>query len=508
MRLTKVIVAVDAQLGDPASSTSRSTVRAATTRPRTTPVDGDSIAIDVPNGAVDLSESAGSATSLADYTSSYRCVNTAEGSEDEPVTGEGTTITNLVVAEGDEWHCTFTNTRKKGTVKLVKHIVPVATQLGDPGKFDLAIDGEGAYDGSKDEAGNGDSVTVTVPNGLVDLSETADDETNLGDYLSSYRCEADGHDPITGEGTLDQRPAGHRGRRVDLHLHQHAQAGRGEAGQGHRAGRRAARRPGQVRPQHRRRGQQRRLQGTRPATAIPSPSTFRTASSTCPRQRTARPASSDYTSSYTLRRRRPRPGHRRRHVDRRPARHRRGRLDLHLHQHPQEGHGDGRQAAQPDERQRSVRPLDRRTAELRRDRRGPRPRRVGRRSRFRPAPPRLRKPAGTGTTLGAYISSYRCENVAQGEDQPVSGNGTAVQGISVTTGDDWVCTFTNVRKPRVVVKKLTEPAGDDATTFAFTSDLPATAAAEGSQAIGENGSFTLQARPAGRHARRARHATR
>ena len=61
---------------------------------------------------------------------------------------------------GDDWTCTLTNTRKSGHVKLVKDIVPVDEQLGDPGKFDLHIDGEGAYDASKTDAGDGDSVEL------------------------------------------------------------------------------------------------------------------------------------------------------------------------------------------------------------------------------------------------------------------------------------------------------------------------------------------------------------
>ena len=48
-------------------------------------------------------------------------------------------------------------------MKLVKDIVPVDEQLGDPGKFDLNIDGEGGYDATKANAGDGDSVELDVP---------------------------------------------------------------------------------------------------------------------------------------------------------------------------------------------------------------------------------------------------------------------------------------------------------------------------------------------------------
>ena len=71
------------------------------------------------------------------------------GSEDAPVSGTGTDVSALAVKPGDVWTCTFTNTRKGGHVKLVKDIVPVNEQIGDPGKFDLKIDGEGGYDASR-----------------------------------------------------------------------------------------------------------------------------------------------------------------------------------------------------------------------------------------------------------------------------------------------------------------------------------------------------------------------
>ena len=101
-------------------------------------------------------------------------------------------------------------------MKLVKDIVPVDEQLGDPGKFDLNIDGEGAYDATKTDAGDGDSVELTVPNGYVDLSEAAGTGTSLSDYTSSYSCTAEGHDAGHRLGHLDRRSARRRRRRLDL----------------------------------------------------------------------------------------------------------------------------------------------------------------------------------------------------------------------------------------------------------------------------------------------------
>ena len=60
----------------------------------------------------------------------------------------GHLVIELPVSAGDDWRCVLRNERKQAGVKLTKVIVAVDQQLGDPGKFDLNIDGEGAYDKS------------------------------------------------------------------------------------------------------------------------------------------------------------------------------------------------------------------------------------------------------------------------------------------------------------------------------------------------------------------------
>ena len=96
-------------------------------------------------------------------------------------------------------------------MKLVKDIVPVDEQLGDPGKFDLNIDGEGGYDASKSDAVDGDSVELTVPNGSVD-SERGRGHGHEPGRLHE-RLLVHGAGPRGGQrfGHLDQRPAGRRG---------------------------------------------------------------------------------------------------------------------------------------------------------------------------------------------------------------------------------------------------------------------------------------------------------
>jgi uncharacterized repeat protein (TIGR01451 family) len=141
----------------------------------------------VPTGQFTLSEGAGDSTDLDDYVSTWECVN--KGDEQTKETGTGTSI-QLTVAAGDSWSCTITNTRKKGTVTLKKTVVPVDPQKGDPGRFDLTIDGEGSYDKTAENQGDGGSVTLEVPTGPVDLSEAGGDDpaTALGDYRTTYEC--------------------------------------------------------------------------------------------------------------------------------------------------------------------------------------------------------------------------------------------------------------------------------------------------------------------------------
>ena len=52
-------------------------------------------------------------------------------------------------------------------------IIAVDQQLGDPGKFDLNIDGEGAHDKTLEDAVNGSSTSLAVPGGPVAFSEDA-----------------------------------------------------------------------------------------------------------------------------------------------------------------------------------------------------------------------------------------------------------------------------------------------------------------------------------------------
>ena len=60
---------------------------------------------------------------------------------------------------------------------------------GDPGRFDLSVNGQVVLAG----AGDGASVTLTVPPGSYDLTEVAAAETNAGDYRSIVECKRGVH---------------------------------------------------------------------------------------------------------------------------------------------------------------------------------------------------------------------------------------------------------------------------------------------------------------------------
>ena len=49
-----------------------------------------------------------------------------------------------------------------------------------------------------------------------------------------------------------------------------------------------------------------------------------------------------------------------------------------------------------------------------------------------------------------------------------------------------------MRKPLIIVKKVTEPAGDETTSFPFASNLPQTAAGDGGQPVAHDGGFSLK----------------
>ena len=142
--------------------------------------------------------------------------------DDTPVSSSfsaGTLLGTVDVAAGARILCTITNDRRTGRIRVVKDIVPVDGQLGDPGKFDLQVDGSTV----RSDAGDGDGSTfVTKPTGSHSVGELGGTGTSLADYDASVACaDADrrtGLDERIGPVVADAR----RRQGRDLHDHEHA----------------------------------------------------------------------------------------------------------------------------------------------------------------------------------------------------------------------------------------------------------------------------------------------
>jgi len=133
-------------------------------------------------GTHPVSELAAGMTNLANYTTTLQCVNAAGAVVVPP--GGGTlsaTAADVAVGPGDVITCTFTNTRGRGTLEVVKHLVP----LTDAGRFDLFINGTLVRAAAGDGQGSG---AVPVNAGINMVSELGSGLTNLADFTSSVLC--------------------------------------------------------------------------------------------------------------------------------------------------------------------------------------------------------------------------------------------------------------------------------------------------------------------------------
>jgi hypothetical protein len=137
-------------------------------------------------GTYAITESAGTNTTLDDYTSKLAC---DDGEESIPVTEQG-----VKLLSGQDITCTFTNTRLTGTVKLVKSLSPAS----DSGRFNLQLDGATQAAAVGDGGASG---TLSVNTGSHTISEVAADGTSLADYTSSASCEVGGQVIASGEVT-------------------------------------------------------------------------------------------------------------------------------------------------------------------------------------------------------------------------------------------------------------------------------------------------------------------
>lgn len=117
-----------------------------------------------------------------------------QGGWADPAGGGATTLTLPTVRRGEDWYCTYRNARNIGTIEVRKALAPA----GDPGRFDLDIDG-----GSPEAVGvgNGGSTgAVTVAGGVPHTISEAPHAGTAGAYATTYVCTSGGAPVASGEG--------------------------------------------------------------------------------------------------------------------------------------------------------------------------------------------------------------------------------------------------------------------------------------------------------------------
>jgi fimbrial isopeptide formation D2 family protein len=132
-----------------------------------------------------VGETAGTGTSLSNYTSSIAC-RADNGSGAVVASSSNTGPLTVNVTNGSDIVCTISNTRQTGKLEVVKDLSP----SNDPGKFNLQIDGSTAGTGAN-VGDNGTTGEVTLNTGTHTVGETAGTATSLADYASSILCKAD-----------------------------------------------------------------------------------------------------------------------------------------------------------------------------------------------------------------------------------------------------------------------------------------------------------------------------
>jgi prealbumin domain-containing protein len=146
--------------------------------------------VSVTTGQHTIDETAGTATSLGDYSQSTSCVDTAHPND------PAVTVKTVQVDKGDHWVCTITNTRKTATVKVTKALSPAS----DAGKFNLLVDGAAKATNVGD---GGTTGTVVVLPGAHTVAEAAGTGTDLANYSSTLACKDTAHgNAADNDGTL------------------------------------------------------------------------------------------------------------------------------------------------------------------------------------------------------------------------------------------------------------------------------------------------------------------
>ena len=150
--------------------------------------DGDQGSKDVAPGDYTVSEDGANGTDLTKYDKSIACTTNGAASE----SGNGASLGGVTVDSNDEVVCTITNTRRKGSITVVKDLVPST----DDGRFDLKVDA----DVVKAAAGDGDQGSKDVAPGDYTVSEDGANGTDLTKYTKSIACVTNGQASESGNG--------------------------------------------------------------------------------------------------------------------------------------------------------------------------------------------------------------------------------------------------------------------------------------------------------------------
>ena len=133
-----------------------------------------------------FTETQGASTNLANYNSTYSCVDQNGKAQGLPTNVAYSGSFSVPVDTGQDIVCTITNARKP-QLKVDKVLVPAA----DAGKFNLQIDGSTAGTGAN--VGNGGTTGfLDVTAGQHTIGETAMAGTSLANYDTTYSCSVNG----------------------------------------------------------------------------------------------------------------------------------------------------------------------------------------------------------------------------------------------------------------------------------------------------------------------------
>jgi Prealbumin-like fold domain len=139
-----------------------------------------------------ISETAGSNTSLSNYTTTVACVDEANGNASVTVSSQvltGATRSGAVsVPVGGDIKCTFTNTLIAGKIELVKDFDSNSPSSARANLFIKNGDNSVTVDSELNAADDGTTGENTVVPAAYNISETAGSNTTFDDYVTSVAC--------------------------------------------------------------------------------------------------------------------------------------------------------------------------------------------------------------------------------------------------------------------------------------------------------------------------------